>query len=61
MAYGLAERWTFDEGAGTAASNRVSTNWPGRLRGMAAGNWTAGRNGGALAFDGLDAVVAVAQ
>ena len=61
LAYGLAARWSFDEGAGTAASNRVSTNWPGRLRGMAAGNWTTGRNGGALEFDGVDAVVAVAQ
>ncbi len=61
LSYGLAAHWRFDEGTGTTASNRVSSNWPGLLRGMAAGNWTVGRNGGALEFNGLNSVVAVAQ
>ena len=58
---GLVSRWTFDEGAGAVASNRVSPNWPGMLRNMGSGNWTAGRNGGALLFDGSNDYVAVAQ
>ena len=58
---GLVARWTFDEGAGAVASNRVSPNWPGMLRNMGSGNWTAGRNGGALLFDGSNDYVAVAQ
>ena len=61
LAYGLTAHWRFDEGAGHVASNRVSTNWPGQLRNFADGNWTTGRNGGALEFDGWNAVVAVAQ
>ncbi|MGD9781248.1 MAG: LamG-like jellyroll fold domain-containing protein [Kiritimatiellia bacterium] len=57
----LVARWTFDEGSGATASNRVSTNWPGTLRNMASSNWIAGRAGGALGFDGTDDYVSVDQ
>ncbi|MGD9612599.1 MAG: hypothetical protein AB7V22_06815, partial [Kiritimatiellia bacterium] len=40
VAYGLAARWTFDGGAGSVASNRVSTNWPGLLIGLGTNGWT---------------------
>ena len=59
--HALAARWTFDEGAGDMAMNRVSTNWPGALRNMAATNWIAGRNRGALEFDGTNNYVSVSQ
>jgi concanavalin A-like lectin/glucanase superfamily protein/thrombospondin type 3 repeat protein len=58
---GLAAHWTFDEGAGSVASNRVSTNWPGALNGMVSSNWAAGRGGGALWFDGINDYVGVEQ
>ncbi|MGD9782607.1 MAG: LamG-like jellyroll fold domain-containing protein, partial [Kiritimatiellia bacterium] len=54
LAHGLAAWWAFDEGEGSIASNRVSTNWPGTLRNMAATNWIAGRAGGALWFGGAN-------
>ncbi|NLG36162.1 MAG: hypothetical protein GX548_12495, partial [Lentisphaerae bacterium] len=59
--YGLVAHWTFDEGSGAVAANTVSTNWPGLLRNMGEGNWVAGRNGGALEFDGLSEYVGVDQ
>ncbi|MGD9612820.1 MAG: LamG-like jellyroll fold domain-containing protein, partial [Kiritimatiellia bacterium] len=62
VAYGLAARWTFDGGAGSVASNRVSTNWPGLLIGLGTNGWTTGRGaGGALRLDGTNDYVAVAQ
>ena len=59
--HALVARWTFDEGAGTAVSNGISTNWPGVVRNMAATNWIVGRGGQALWFDGTNGYVAVAQ
>ncbi len=61
LAHGLTARWTFDEGTGTTSANRVSTNWPALLRGMAATNWIAGRAGAALAFNGAAGYVVVSQ
>ena len=60
-AHGLVARWAFDEGGGGVASNSVSTNWPGVLRYMVESNWTTGRGGGALWFDGLNDNVWVSQ
>ena len=61
LSRGLAARWTFDEGAGTVASNQLSASWPGALRFMDETNWVAGRAGRALWFDGTNDYVAVAQ
>ena len=57
----LVARWTFDEGSGSNVPNRVSSNWPGILRNMTATNWIAGRNRGALGYDGVDDFVSVSQ
>ncbi len=61
LGYGLTAHWTFDEGAGTVASNRTGSGWNGVLQGMTAANWVAGRAGGALWFDGVNDCVAVSQ
>ena len=61
QAYDLAARWSFDEGVGSNAANLVSSNWPGSLQAMVASNWIAGRNRGALWFDGTDDWVQVGQ
>ncbi|HRT04382.1 MAG TPA: hypothetical protein P5204_01660, partial [Kiritimatiellia bacterium] len=62
LARGLVAWWRFDEGAGLAASNAASTNWPGLLSGMGTNAWVSGRGaGGALRFDGSNDVVSVSQ
>ncbi len=61
LAHGLTAHWTFDEGEGGIAANRVSTNWPAALRYMISDNWVPGRGGGALFFDGINDYVAVNQ
>ncbi|NCC92077.1 MAG: LamG domain-containing protein, partial [Opitutae bacterium] len=61
-AFGLAARWTFEEGGGAVASNEVPAPWPGQLRHMDDSHWTTGRGAGsALWFDGSNSYVAVDQ
>jgi len=61
VSQGLAAWWTFDEGEGAVASNRLSPDWAGALRNMTAAQWVEGRSGGALQFDGSNDYVAVSQ
>ncbi len=61
-AHGLAARWTFEENADGIVSNRASSDWPARLMGMAANNWTTGRGiGAALEFNGIAGCAGVDQ
>ncbi|MBL8551350.1 MAG: DUF4038 domain-containing protein [Hyphomonadaceae bacterium] len=50
----LAAHWAIDEGAGGTTANAASASYGGTLTGTP--TWTAGRLGGALAFDGTDYV-----
>ena len=58
---GLAAWWEFNDGAGSVASNSMSTNYTGALQNMDSSNWSTGVLDGALTFDGIDEYVSVAQ
>lgn len=52
---GLVSYWSFDEGAGSQASDKSGTDNHGILKGFKADSgWTKGRVGSALKFDGID-------
>jgi hypothetical protein len=53
---GLMGDWRFNEGSGTIASDTSGKGNQGTLQGA---SWSAGRNGKALSFDGVDDYVAV--
>jgi len=55
---GLVGYWTFDESTGTTAFDSTDNNNDGTLTNMTpASDWTTGKVGGALDFDGVDDVV----
>lgn len=57
---GLVASFGFNEGSGAAANDGAGTNNVGAISGGAA--WTgAGRNGGALSFDGINDLVTIAD
>ena len=57
----LVSHWALDESSGTTASDSTSTNHGALSNFPGSPNWTAGRIGGALEFDGLDDLVIVAH
>lgn len=58
---GLTAWWQFNDGTGGYASNSAGTNYIGVLQNMDTNNWTSGALDGALAFDGIDEYISVAQ
>ncbi|MGK0189877.1 MAG: putative repeat protein (TIGR03806 family) [Verrucomicrobiales bacterium] len=56
---GVVAWWAFEEGAGTTASDETGNGNLGVLKSGA--QWAAGRIGGGIAFDGIDAVMEVAD
>lgn len=57
LARGLVGHWTFDEGKGSLARDVSGRDNHGSIMGGA--NWTEGRIGGALQFDGTDDFVSI--
>jgi uncharacterized repeat protein (TIGR02543 family) len=49
--------WKFDETSGMTAFDANGNNNPGTLTGMAGTEWTAGKSGNALSFDGVNGYV----
>ena len=58
---GMAAWWQFNEGSGSSITNSTSTNYAGILHNMDNNNWTTGAVDGAIAFDGIDEFISVAQ
>ena len=56
---GLVAHWKFDEGSGTTASDASGNGNTGTL--INGPQWTAGKVGNALYFDGIDDVITVAD
>lgn len=56
---GLVAAYNFDEGSGTTLMDRSGNGNNGTL--VSSPAWTAGKNGGALAFDGVDDYVSVPE
>jgi len=50
----LVAHWPFDETAGATAFDQTPNNKNGSLIGFPTDPWTAGQQGGALTFDGVD-------
>jgi hypothetical protein len=55
----LVGHWAFDEGSGATAADSSGNNNYGTVVGGA--QWVAGKEGGALSFDGVDDMVVVTQ
>ncbi len=53
--------WKFDESTGTNVTNSASSSYNGNTAGMASTNWTPGKLGNALSFDGTDDYVRIPQ
>ena len=49
---GLVGYWSFDEGTGTIAYDKSGKGYNGTLSGTILPNWTGGKLGGALNFNG---------
>lgn len=58
---GLVAYWKFDEGSGTTAGDSSGNGNDGTLTGTPGPEWTTGKIGGALSFDGTDDLVDVAD
>ena len=56
---GLVGSWSFDEGQGREVHDASTGGHPGHVRGGA--RWVAGRQGAALEFNGVDALVEIAE
>jgi hypothetical protein len=54
LAAGERVWWKFDESSGTTASDSSGNNNAGTLTNMVGTEWTAGKSGNALSFDGVD-------
>jgi hypothetical protein len=54
---GLLAHWTFDDGAGTRATDASGNGYHGTLINMESSSWVAGHLGTALDFDGINELV----